>query len=374
MSAKTTDHADVVIVGAGPAGATAAISLAAAGRSVILLDRAKFPRSKPCAGWLNAKAADLLSDMGLATKDLDLHPIEKVSFHNADLDKSVTPKTEKCPGYVVDRTAFDQGLVRAARAAGADFRDEKRVTSVRPVEQGVEVGIAGGGHVSGRRLIVAAGLAPALMNDLDVALPADSAPTWFAHVEKKRKAKKGVPVRLSLVLGVTPANGFCMVIEAPDRLSLTLSTRGERASLPPLLVEIARGLAAKGIVPDDLSEQAASAPCAATFPYSALDFDSHVGKHTLVVGDTGGFCASVSHEGLFPAMWSAHIAARVIQQTTKATFSQDVLMTFDTKWRLEMAEFLRPPNTELPLLLPLVFTNQAMADRLAAAFFTGENI
>ena len=39
-----------------------------------------------------------------------------------------------------------------------------------------------------------------------------------------------------------------------------------------------------------------------------------------------------------------------------------------------MADFLRPPNTDLKLLLPLIFTNQPMADRMAAAFFGGENI
>jgi flavin-dependent dehydrogenase len=99
-----------------------------------------------------------------------------------------------------------------------------------------------------------------------------------------------------------------------------------------------------------------------------------VGKHTLVIGDAGGFFASSSHEGIYPAMWSASIAAKVVQKAKENALSQDVLMTFDTRWRLKMGEFLRPPNTDLHLLLPLIFSNQPMADRMAAAFFGGENV
>jgi hypothetical protein len=49
-------------------------------------------------------------------------------------------------------------------------------------------------------------------------------------------------------------------------------------------------------------------------------------------------------------------------------------MQFDTRWRLAMADYLRPPNTDMQFLVPLIFTNQPMADRMAAAFFRGENI
>ena len=49
-------------------------------------------------------------------------------------------------------------------------------------------------------------------------------------------------------------------------------------------------------------------------------------------------------------------------------------MTFDTRWRLEMADYLRQPNTDMEFLIPLVFSNQPIADRMAAAFFLGDNI
>ncbi|MCH7839235.1 MAG: hypothetical protein IID38_03225 [Planctomycetes bacterium] len=97
-------------------------------------------------------------------------------------------------------------------------------------------------------------------------------------------------------------------------------------------------------------------------------------KHTLLIGDAGGFVSAISNEGIYPAIWSAGIAAEVIHEALDANPSQDVLMTFDSRWRVEMADHLRSPHTDIRFLLPLIFTNQPMADRMGAAFFFGENI
>ena len=51
---------DVIVVGAGPAGSTTARECAARGLSVILLDRAEFPRDKPCGGAVTVRALELL--------------------------------------------------------------------------------------------------------------------------------------------------------------------------------------------------------------------------------------------------------------------------------------------------------------------------
>ena len=51
---------DVIVVGAGPAGSTCAYRLASAGASVLLLDRARFPRDKPCGGGVTGRAARLV--------------------------------------------------------------------------------------------------------------------------------------------------------------------------------------------------------------------------------------------------------------------------------------------------------------------------
>ncbi|MDP8988396.1 MAG: FAD-dependent oxidoreductase, partial [Actinomycetota bacterium] len=60
-----TSAVDVVVVGAGPAGVAASIDLARAGREVLLVDKARFPRDKCCGDGLTAAALRHLQDLGL---------------------------------------------------------------------------------------------------------------------------------------------------------------------------------------------------------------------------------------------------------------------------------------------------------------------
>src|SRR2546422_10441771 len=63
-SSVVTDRWDVVVVGAGPAGATTALLLARAGASVLLMDRARFPRDKACSEYLSPATTEILERLG----------------------------------------------------------------------------------------------------------------------------------------------------------------------------------------------------------------------------------------------------------------------------------------------------------------------
>ena len=64
------DLFDVAVVGAGPAGSAAAITLAREGRRVLLLERDPFPRAMPCAGWISTRAVEILTGWGIKTRRL----------------------------------------------------------------------------------------------------------------------------------------------------------------------------------------------------------------------------------------------------------------------------------------------------------------
>lgn len=107
----------------------------------------------------------------------------------------------------------------------------------------------------------------------------------------------------------------------------------------------------------------------------ALELDHHTGKRTLLIDRVGGFLAAFSGEAVFPLLRSAMLAAEVVGKAlSDESMWQDRLGTFEKAWRRDLAQYLRMPNTDLGLLLPLVFRNDQMARRMVHAFVRGQDI
>lgn len=122
---------DAVVVGAGPAGSATALLLARAGARVLLLDRARFPRDKPCSEYLSPESTRVLARLGggaldtvAAAAPARLRGMRVVAPSGA----SVTGRFAASRfSFALPRTRFDAILRHAAEAAGADVREGTRV-------------------------------------------------------------------------------------------------------------------------------------------------------------------------------------------------------------------------------------------------------
>lgn len=134
----TSDSADVVIVGAGPAGSATAIHLARAGVRVTLLDRARFPRDKACSEYLSPETVRQLDALGVLTA-LEAHatvPLEGTRVHAAHgaqllgrfAEAGGTPFRDT--GLAISRRVLDGELVAAARRAGVQVIEGATVTTL----------------------------------------------------------------------------------------------------------------------------------------------------------------------------------------------------------------------------------------------------
>jgi geranylgeranyl reductase family protein len=113
-------HYDVAVVGAGPAGAAAAIAARRAGARVLLLDRADFPRDKPCGDGIAAEALDVLAGLGVTGVTDGYPPIARLRLVGPGGSAVARPLPR--PAHTVPRRVFDARLVSAAVAAGAELR------------------------------------------------------------------------------------------------------------------------------------------------------------------------------------------------------------------------------------------------------------
>jgi geranylgeranyl reductase family protein len=112
---------DAVVVGAGPAGTIAALTLARGGARVALIDKARFPRDKACGDLIGPRGVGLLSELGLRVEPTRMVRDLRVIGFGGDEISMWCPTTDAFPDYAlyVRRTALDNALFNEAVRAGA---------------------------------------------------------------------------------------------------------------------------------------------------------------------------------------------------------------------------------------------------------------
>ena len=110
---------DVLVVGAGPAGSATAIHLARAGASVLLVDKAMFPRDKPCGGGLTGRA---LKHVPCSVDPVVEHVVDRMVVR-ARYGRRIARRSDARLIDMTQRRRLDLHLAEQAAAAGARFRD-----------------------------------------------------------------------------------------------------------------------------------------------------------------------------------------------------------------------------------------------------------
>jgi geranylgeranyl reductase family protein len=140
-----TDRFDVAIVGGGPAGSTAAYHLAARGRRVVVIDKARFPREKVCGDGLTPRAVRALHEMGVATDGPAWARADGLRIIGGGVTLELPwPDLNAWPdeGLVQTRLDFDSLLLDHARKAGAEVWEETEVTGPLLDDAGVVTGVS----------------------------------------------------------------------------------------------------------------------------------------------------------------------------------------------------------------------------------------
>ena len=152
---------DLVIVGGGPAGSAAAITAARSGLSVLLVDRATFPRDKCCGDGLTALALRLGEGLGLdpllilgwqTVEDLVIHPLGGRST------RYPLPRGDGLYAAVVPRMQYDAALLDLARSAGADVRDGHGLTGINVDGDVATLEVEGLGTIRATTVVAADGM------------------------------------------------------------------------------------------------------------------------------------------------------------------------------------------------------------------------
>ena len=122
---------DVIIIGGGPAGSAAAISIVKEGFSVCILEKNKFPKDKVCAGIITQKAYNLLLNYIPEFSFEDYEQTDKVSLLSDDSETFFYPLY---PLTLVERKRFDLQLINLCRTHNVAVYENVSVNSIVPTE------------------------------------------------------------------------------------------------------------------------------------------------------------------------------------------------------------------------------------------------
>ncbi|RPI63504.1 MAG: hypothetical protein EHM48_02325 [Planctomycetaceae bacterium] len=368
---------DIAILGATPAGYAAACRLADAGKDVIVIDSPREPVDCPLTDWIPADFFEISGLPKALAKTSAAEPFNDVVFHDIKLTKEALYHNKKAAGYFLDTARLLAALASAAGKAGA--KNRKMVTSpaIRLEEDCVV--IVGSSQIHARLLIVAQNRPEHVFSEL--ALPVRSVPASPIIV-----AAIDVPLPGKSAAN-KPAAGQLHIIQLATRgeLGLYFATKslihirviresGTSARHAAELSQLVGNLQKAGLLPTDLPLGKARGAVWHPPAGVALELETHVAKRTLLTGSAGGFADSITGATLSSSVQSAMLGAKSALAALDSDDTQNALASFKTSWRKELADQLRPPNTSLPMIMPLLFSNSRLMAKFATALLHGESI
>ena len=327
---QPADEADVIVVGAGPAGATTAFYLAQSGLDVLLLEKSRFPREKVCGDGLTPRAVKTLVNMGISVSERDGW-VRNKGLRVIGAGKRLElpwPELASYPGYGLVRTLLDldETLARRAQQAGARLLEGVTVTGpVRDDRTGRITGVVakaadGGEDRTNRARVVVA--ADGNSTRLSVAMglrKRDDRPLGVAvrtYYTSPRHDDDYLESWLDLWDGDRLLPGYGWIFGMGDGTSnvglglLNTSAAFGHTDYHALLRKWLEGMPAEW----GFTEENRTQPIRGAALPMGFNRTPHYHEGLLLVGDAGGMVNPFNGEGIAYAMESGEILARTIVQ------------------------------------------------------------
>ncbi|MDD3775746.1 MAG: geranylgeranyl reductase family protein [Sulfurovaceae bacterium] len=302
-------HYDVIIVGAGPAGAGVALEFAGSDLRVLLLEKESLPRKKPCGGAMPSSVEKLLNvDISKVVKNRTM--VQKL-YHNYENEVVKKVSSANTP-ILINRSEFDMFLLEQARAVGSgnlEIMDKCRVVSVDESFDKVNVVLENGKTLESKYLIAADGALGKIASGIGLMQKRKFAPSLDAEITTSAKYYDEHCDTMVMNYFCVPHGYGWIFPKEKNRFSCGVLTWGKALNLKKELNDfIARSFPKESIESIEVLG----------YPIPIYQGSQQIStQRILLAGDAAALVDPVSGEGIRFALHSGKISAIVIMEALK---------------------------------------------------------
>lgn len=337
-------NCDVAIVGAGPAGSTAARILSEKGYKVLLIEKNKFPRHKPCGGGLPKR---VLIEFNFLNNPafIDSYSYGGI-LHSPSLKHKVEVTKDEPLIGMVSRKVFDFKLAKLAVNKGTVLIDDKTVVDVKISKDNAEIFIDNEDSIKSKILIGADGVwsltakkTGLRKNSIDYGICIVEEFSVEEKILDKYFGKNRMCHHFGKPLNI---NGYGWVFPKKEYLNIGIvkfiikENKNIKYNLIDFFVKYINILKKHNIIPDSITIKNFKG---GAIPIKPLD--KTYCDRVVLIGDSAGFSSALTGEGIYYAMKSGKIAAETIDKALKTgDTSEKLLSRYQKIWKKDFGKDL----------------------------------
>lgn len=358
---------DVIIVGGGPAGSLAGITLSNTGYKVLLIDKHTFPREKFCGGGISRRVFRRFPWIQDEVKSIPSHYVNKVSFHSPNGTEAFEERDE--PIYLMIRRGdFDALLLNKCKQGGIEVLEGQKISQLTVKADSVKLQTTARESFSAKLVIGADGVysAVAKLSGLNTGWSAERMAIDFMEETSYDHLTVADKDTMYVFYGIENSSGYGYVFPKSDHLNIGMgylsSYFKERLHEKPQTIyqHFIEVLAQHNVVGGESQSQnmhgyflPMGGPLSKTFS-----------NRVMLCGDAAGFVNAFTGEGIYYAMVSGeHAAKTALKALQYNDFSEQRLGQYQANWQREIGK-------ELSLSVKIqkeIFKRPALIDKLVKA-------